>query len=263
MILQNNLSEISAEMLLNYMYPEIADKLTVRMRGTFYRNYSSDVLELDETGKVITLSRDGFLRLLPQGLLTYDDELHGKEIEGKHEALKRRRLLLEETFMPLDTFAFRYKLQIEREVSELLNMKLDYILKDYFHFDLSSVTNRYVREAAVMLPYVSRLRGNFGFVASLLTAITGYKTKMLTGAYSETDNTRAWLPWVKYHLKANQLTAEQYTQQTAEMVPLTDFIREWFIPFDMRCDIELKEYSHRPLKLDDGLALNYNTSLKN
>ena len=40
--------EISAEMLLGHLYPELELLWTVRHRGTFYRNYSHDVMDIDE-----------------------------------------------------------------------------------------------------------------------------------------------------------------------------------------------------------------------
>ena len=38
--------EISAEMLLGHLYPELELLWTVRHRGTFYRNYSPDVMDI-------------------------------------------------------------------------------------------------------------------------------------------------------------------------------------------------------------------------
>ena len=67
--LDNNLSEISAEMLLNYLYPDLADRWIVQAEGTFYRNYNRDVLTYDEENAEIQVARDGFQKLLPQGML--------------------------------------------------------------------------------------------------------------------------------------------------------------------------------------------------
>lgn len=255
-----NLSEINAEMLLNYLYPELEDKWTTRYKGTFYRNYNRDVLSVDEEEGEVELSRDGFLKLLPQGILTQDDELKGKEFAGKYETLQKRKRLLEEAFLPFDTFAFRKQLHIERQISELLNEKLAYLLKQYFHYDLAAETNRYVKEAAVLLPYISKWRADFGFIRTLLNSLTGYDVQMITGKYSQTDNTRTWLPMVKYHLMIPGLTAENYQALTAEVFPLRNFINEWFVPFDVKCDILIKQY-YQPFTLNDKLVLDYNTEL--
>ena len=75
-----DISEMKAEVLLNHLYPELAERWIVKNKGTFYRNYSEDVMRIDEEQGMVALSRDGFLRLLPQGLITTDDELKGKQV---------------------------------------------------------------------------------------------------------------------------------------------------------------------------------------
>lgn len=62
----SKIQEISAEMWLNLLYPEEAEKWIVKDKGTFYRNYTPDILSLDENTHEVSLSRDGFTKLLPQ-----------------------------------------------------------------------------------------------------------------------------------------------------------------------------------------------------
>ena len=45
---ETNLYDISAEFLLNYLYPDRMDQWEVDCAGTFYRNYSEDILAIDE-----------------------------------------------------------------------------------------------------------------------------------------------------------------------------------------------------------------------
>ena len=45
----NYIPEIRAEFLLNYLYPEVGDQWIVQNEGTFYRNYNSDLLSIDNT----------------------------------------------------------------------------------------------------------------------------------------------------------------------------------------------------------------------
>ena len=53
MMEQTNISELKAEVLLNHLYPELAERWIVKNEGTFYRNYSEDVMRIDEeTAKV-------------------------------------------------------------------------------------------------------------------------------------------------------------------------------------------------------------------
>lgn len=78
------MSEISAEMLLNFLYPEEVDQWVVKDKGTFYRNYTPDVLSVDKKNHYVALSRDGFVKLLPQGLITIDNELKGDDFYDKY-----------------------------------------------------------------------------------------------------------------------------------------------------------------------------------
>lgn len=260
MNVHDNISEISAEMLLNYLYPELEDKWVVHSDGTFYRNYNSDILSVDATDADVHLSRDGFLRLLPQGVLTWNNELKEGDFLEKYEALEKRRRLLNEAFLPFDTFAFRSRLRIERNISQLLETKLEYILKQYFHYDITLESNPYVKEAAVLLPYVSRWRGNYGFIRNLLGSLMGCEVRMTTGKYSQTDNTRCWLPMIEYHLLISGLTSEKYRRLTEDIRPLALFIKEWFIPFEVKCIIRLREYQ-RQFALNDSMTLDYNVEL--
>ena len=82
---EQDLYHISAESLLNYLYPDDIDRWGVDCAGTFYRNYSPDVLNLDEDNWTVRLSRDSFLRLLPLGIIATDNALKCKDFEQKYE----------------------------------------------------------------------------------------------------------------------------------------------------------------------------------
>ena len=141
MMEQTNISELKAEVLLNHLYPELAERWIVKNEGTFYRNYSEDVMRIDEETAKVALSRDGFLRLLPQGLITSDDELKGKDFQTKYEEMKIRQSRLEELFRPLDSWKFRNSIKQEKQLSRLLEDKLDILLKEYFHVDRKEEEN--------------------------------------------------------------------------------------------------------------------------
>lgn len=255
-----NTSEISAELLLNQLYPELKDKWIIKNKGTFYRNYSSDVLSIDEGTKEIRLSRDGFLKYLPQGLLTTDEELKKGELTDKHEAMQQRLGLLREAFVPIDTNLFRRRLYIESEITELLNSQIDYLLKTYLNYDRSQEKNPYIKIISVILPYISKLRGNTLFVKDLLGSVLGCEVEMSMGRYSEKDNTRYWLPWVKYELLIANLSVQEYKEQSQQIKELEAFINYWFIPFDTHCSLSIKHHG-QPFKRESNLILDYNTEL--
>lgn len=242
----HNISEISAELLLTYLYPELTGKWMPQHVGTFYRNYNSDVMALYPDEPTVVLSRDGFLKLLPGGLFDGEDKLQMK--------------LLRDAFLPLDAYWFNTKLQVELQVSQLLQSKLSYILREYFQFDWDAQTEPLVRKAAVMLPFVRSKRGDFSFIRDILASLVHCPVEMETGRYSDTDTTVAWLPKVRWNLLVENLSNEQYNALAGDLRPLFDFIREWLIPAEIHCEFEIKE--HTPRSLNQSLTLNYNSELK-
>ena len=69
MTIQNDIQGLRAEVLLNYLYPELMQRWVANCKGTFYRNYNEDAIRIDGEEGWVTLARDGMLKLLPQGLI--------------------------------------------------------------------------------------------------------------------------------------------------------------------------------------------------
>lgn len=260
-MIKNNLPEIRAELLLNYLYPEASSQWTTQNEGSFFRNYNSDLLSIDEEKMVAQTARDSFIKLLPQGLLTQETDLKGEDAAEKFKQMELRLRLLRETFKPIDTFRFRESLYVEHQVDRLLQGKLSYILNTYFGVDLEKIENPYVREAAILLPYVNRRRGDFGFIANLLQTLFKCKVNMTTGRYSDSDTTRSWLPMVRYELVIPGLTPEEFQEKDKDVEPLREFLCEWMIPLEVWCQIVIKEYDVPP-QTNTRLTLGYNTEVK-
>ncbi len=261
MEMNNNLSEMSAEMLLNYFYPDLEDQWVAFYDGTFYRNYNRDVLQIDDEEKNVMLSRDGFLRMLPERLLFQEDELKGKDFAANYKRQEMKRRLFNAAFLPFDTFGFRQRLHIERNISETLDMKLDFVLKTYFGIDIKTEENPYVREMARLLPFVREWRADFSRLAKLVGEIFHCKVRLIINRYSDDDNTRCWLPGVQFQLLKSDLTPDAYRQLYADTRPLERFIREWFMPAEAHFQLSIKHH----LKGDertDAFVLDYNTDLK-
>ena len=253
-----DISQISAEMLLGYLFPELREKWVARYAGTFYRNYNNDHLSVYEDAAEVVLARDGFLKLLPESLLSDENELRGGNFSEKYQRLEQRKRLFREAFLPFDTFAFRQKLRIEQQTSELLQAKIAWLLKTCFNYDIAAETNPYVREMAVLLPYVSHLRADFNSIEKLLGTLVGCKTRLLTSRYSHVDSTRYWIPEVEFQLLIPNLTAEEYRRLRDDIAPLQEFIAEWFVPAEVRCEISIKHHG-QPQVMGKGLVLDYNT----
>ena len=256
----NYIPEIRAEFLLNYLYPEVGDQWIVQNEGTFYRNYNSDLLSIDNDKTLAQTARDSFIKLLPQGLITLDTDLKGEDTSEKFKRLQIKLRLLRETFKPIDTFRFRDSIFIEKQVDRLLQDKLSYVLTTYFGITLDQIENRYVREAALLLPYVSKKRGDFCFVADLLKVLFKCQVNMTIGRYSHSDSTLHWLPMVRYEIIIPGLSPEEYLDMTAELKPLKEFIEEWFIPVEVWCKIDIKEHNFHQ-QANTRLTLGYNTEI--
>ena len=252
--------EIGAEMLLNYLYPELEDRWIAHHDGAFYRNYNRDVMELSPEENTVWLSRDGFLDLLPQGLLSREDYLKTGDIQEKHKELEQEMRVLSEAVLPLDSFAFRQRLMLERRTSELLEDKLEYVLRTYFGYDLAAEQNPYVREFAVLLPYVRNWRGSFKNIKTLLSVVFRCPVTVTERRWSETDSTREWIPEIRYELEIPDLAPEAYRSLIADLQPLREFLSEWFMPMEMRLELAVKHHL-APRPLETGLTLDYNTEL--
>ena len=252
--------EIGAEMLLNYLYPELEERWTARHDGAFYRNYNRDVLSLDPGEASVSLSRDGFLALLPQGLLSPEEELKKGDVQDRHKELETRIKVLSEAFLPIDTFRFRRQLRAERLVSELLDGKLEYVLKTWFGFDLAAEENPYVREFAVLLPCIRQRRGDFGLIRRLLSAMFRCEVLFSERRYSESDSTRAWLPAVRYELLLPGLSAGEVQALYRDLEPLKAFLGEWFMPMEVRLEIVVRQHGAEG-RLEKELTLDYNSEI--
>ena len=253
-------TEIGAEMLLTYLYPELEDKWIVRYDGTFYRNYSHDAMEISPEEATVWLSRDGLLDLLPQGLLSMEDDLKSGDVQEKHRQLNLQRRVLSEAFLPFDSVEFRRRLKVEKDVSELLSDKLSFILRTFFGYDIEAEKNPYVRDFAVLLPYIRHWRGDMEMLRRLLSSVFDCEVVRRDGRFSEEDSTRAWIPHIRFELLKPDLTAEDFRTLQADILPLRDFLSEWFMPAEVRLDILVRHHSASP-RLDENMILDYNTEL--
>jgi hypothetical protein len=145
-------------------------------------------------------------------------------------------------------------------VAQLLEEKLDFILEKYFHCKRAEESNPYIRELMVMLPYVSKLRANFGWIRDVLELLLACQVTMSFSRYDWGERIQDVQPMVRYLVWISNLNSETYKKLEQYLEPLRTFICEWFIPFDTLCLIEVKE--EKAVTLDQSMILNYNTKLK-
>ena len=65
----------------------------------------------------------------------------------------------------------------------MLEEKLDFILEKYFHCKRAEESNPYIRELMVMLPFVSKLRANFGWIRDVLELLLACRVTMSFSRY--------------------------------------------------------------------------------
>lgn len=258
MINEINLPDISAEYLLNYLYPDQTEQWQAECAGTFYRNYSPDILSIEKDNATVRLARDGFLQLLPQVIIAPDDALKGKNFEQKYEQLKKKEELLKDLFKPIDSLNFRFRLHIEKEIAQLSSNKISLLLNRYFNFNLEEEKNPYIRKTAPLLLVISHLRADFTFLHTLLKNLFGCPVEMTTGRYTWDEGYEYSQPAIFYYLIIPDLTNKAYNELKQAIDPFIDFIREWFIPFDTHCSISIK-HPDCPFVLGENLTLDYNT----
>ena len=249
-------------MLLNYLYPEMEQEWIADNKGCFYRNYNEDILAVYPDEHRVELSRDGFLKLLPQGFISSEDDLRrSKDVLAKSKELERHLHRLNEAFLPLDALHFHRSLKMEHQVSEMLSTHMEYFLKEYYGFDLIAEENPYVKALAVLLPFAKSFRGDFAVLRRAIEALFGCQVVMTTGRYSESDSTLGWMPLVRYELLIGDLDAESYRALSSKLQPFADFVKEWFIPAETICQIKIKEHCAEQ-RMNGRLTLEYNTELK-
>lgn len=228
------IDEISAEFLLNEMYPEIDGQWVARHKGTFYRNYNPDAMNIYKDENLVEITRDGFLHLLPPAFLSDDDELKGRDKAAKLAKTKQRMHLLEEAFLPVDTIRFRTNMQLEKTLKPILEDKQKYLLREFFDIDIDKEENEYIRQAATLLLYSNELRGDIDFVKNLMKQLTERDVVMTITDYSKEDSSVCTIPMVTYEITIDDLDTEEYAKEHERLQALADFLFEHFVPFDLK-----------------------------
>lgn len=238
-------------MLLNYLYPERMEQWTVNTRGTFYRNYNRDSMDIDLQQNNVQLARDGLMRLLPEGIFSNE---RSKQKESREQE-KWRLQLVREAFMPLDTFTFRTDLKLEHEVDEILMDGWDFVVRKVFGYSTANT------EIAGLLPLIRNRKGDLQFIQALLATLCQCHVTMdFSHRYSHSDSTRRWVPLARYELLIPDLSAQEYLTLNDKLQPLRDFIQEWLVPFDVKCDIVIKHHGQEQ-EPGEKLILDYNSEL--
>lgn len=247
------LSNIKAEMLLNYLYPDLTERWRVEHKGVFYRNYSNDIMSYDAEQGSVQISRDGLLRLVPPRMIS--SILSGDEIRSESQKEQLDISLLEELFTPIDSVLFRLNMLAERQASQMLDGYEEYIIREHFGYDLHNESNKYLALMLRLLPYVSRLRVDYSTLTTILRRIIGAPVNFEQMNFTQSDRHGVVLMRVLFTIEIMGLSGEEYRTLCSELKPLFDLLREWFIAFDHVSEFRVRNHSER------GDVLSYNTRL--
>lgn len=224
-------------MLLNYLYPEKTDVWIVHHHGSFDRGYSAELLDVDAENNIVEIARNGFLDLLPKEMIAPESEyMKGADFEE----VRRRINMTKEAFLPIDVFAFRDNMKLEREAAEILDARFSFLLKNYFGIDLAEIRNPYLKTAVTLLPSVAKHRGNLKYVQSMLRTVMKREVEMEVMKSSNVDRPKAWLPMVRYDIIAEGLDREKYLKMKEEVNELAQFIDDWYIGVEVILRIRIR-----------------------
>ena len=238
--------------------------LSVKMKGTFSRNFSEDLIKMENTedGTVLTVARDGIFHIMPQGLFFDENLLAGKtksnfEFEKIHRELRRKKKEVSTFFLPFDTELFKLTFEYEKILNNLANAGNE-ILVNAFLDNLSTfnsqpqISNLYISKLKPLIPFANQMRGNIPFLTDILKLITASKkieVKKITSFHT------------RFIIHKENLSKEEYHAMEKDMCQLFDFLRHWFLPIEKKFDYRLKDYT-QPFKLGTSAILDYNTHFK-
>jgi len=252
--------ELKAETLVSLF--DIKNDCNVQMESVFFRNYSEDLMNVDQFDNQTTLilSRDSIYHLLPEKLFFEENTLKGTgkrvfDFAGEYEELLRKRREILSFFQPFDTTFFKLSLVLEQKLN-FLSETGNHFFNTFFLDEEKSDSRKpdfdvYVAKIKLMLPFVSQIRGNFPLLADLIKEILNV----------DKVEVQEIVPLKKrFVIHKVGLTKDEYLTMHKELVSLFIFLQHWFLPLEMECDFRIKDYK-QTFALGESLILDYNTNL--
>jgi len=248
----SNVQEIRAETLLSLEDLHGFSVQTKENSGTFYRNYSSDLIEYDSSSNTITLSRDGIYNVLPEGLFFEEDELKSrKNFEKSREKIKEKKRDISHFFQPFDTEYFNLSLALEKQINNISEKGNTILLDLFFDNDNIGAAAKTWSAASLLLPQIGQIKGNEYAIGNILKTILDAKKVELI----ETDcNTKRFI------IHIPNLSKEEYFEKTQQVSGIFTILEEYFLPFDIAYDFKIKDRTQKFI-VGENLILDYNTNL--
>lgn len=247
---------IKAETLLSLC--NIEENFNVRMAGIFSRNYSEDIINIDneDDKTTVVLSRDGLFHLLPEGLFFEERMLQNSEkcnfdFKSTYTEFKKRKKEIETFFQPFDTTYFKLNLELEYKLNNFTKIGNDIFIDSFLDISEIDTNNKYIAALKTLLPFTCQLRGNIVLLIDILKNILSVE---------KIDIKEIALFYTRFIIHKENLSKEEYIAMDNDLRQFFDFFCQWFLPVERKYDYRIKDYK-QPFVLKDSLILDYNTHL--
>lgn len=246
---------VKAETWIAAHYPSQKEWI-VRQKGIFTRNYSGDLRSCDLENQTVELSRNGLYEILPNALFFTGRELQGKDdedVKWGDRVLKQRLDRIKTVVLPFDSSFFNHSLALENKFNETLADKSGIVLHAFFDNDFANVRNPYIQKMLPMVAQAARIRGDYRFLCKAISCALGYKTEV-----------RMIHDRVRFIVNRPALSRADFLKYLDELGPFFCFVEDWFIPFELRCEFKVRDYTRDDhFKGHNKLMLDYNATLGN
>ena len=251
---QMDTEEIKAETLISQM--DTKDALNVHMHGIFARNYAEDLMSIthDQDTTTVELPRNGIFHLLPEGLFFEENRLRsvrGEYFEDKYDKFKKEKEVVKSFFQPFDTEYFKHSFALEKKLNAITECGNAVFINTFLNEPEINTDNEYLAKIKILLPFVSRLRGNPALLTNILEEVFSVEKV-------EIKNPRPL--HMRFIIHKEGLSKEEYKKMDAELALFFDFFYRWFLPVEAEYDYRIKDYK-APFTLGNTLILDYNTHL--
>lgn len=249
----SSFDELKAETVLSVISSDVKH-WDVLHKGYFYRNYHPDLINLSTSQRYIETSRNGLMKVMPEGLFFNPHQLKlgdKDNFKEKKEKLDEIRKFYEGFFIPFDSELFDLSLRIENFINDKSDTIISDLLRTFLDFDYGTVTNPYVKSLAPLILSSARIRGDFRLITNLLMVITNCNVSYIKSALT-----------VKFIIHKNNLNQREYQNFNAELKQLFEVVEDWFVPMQYIVEYMIKDYKQRlVLSSEKPLLLNYNTNI--
>lgn len=259
----DNHKDVRAEMRALVLRDDLSEYL-VNKRGRFYRGYSDDILSIDFDNKIVELSRNGLMQMLPEGMF-YNEEFL-REATNDDDLKHRKEVLLEQKkqyrvfFDAFDTAFFKKEFLLHSTINEIESEQEAIILKDFYGIDIKRERNPLIRKLARLYFDEDAVKGNIKLIPLFVKVIIGSDLYCKVSKHVVNVDSSAYYTKLSFVIIIEGLSASEYRKKMDEYEEFFYYLEQWFLPYDCDVDFCIKD-PHQRFVLGESMTLDYNTQL--